>query len=247
MADRQRQGAVASVLLLTVALAIARPGATVPARRDRGQASRPPPDSVATEFQTALRVMAWRAAAARMHPEGLDRFRALVDMLMEVDSTATRAALFPELSSTEYRALDPAAVLVRVLARVAEDAPGLLHALVVRDVEIIGAVHEPPDRAYAVYRSTARLSGAEPSIRVMTLKLDGRHWKVLETDELEVIRESLRGLPRRAHPEPRGSSPGERPPDNGSIRESAPRARVISHPGLRQLDRGVSLAFVPGS
>ncbi len=170
-----------------------------------GQAANLPPDSLAAEFQASLRGLGWRAAAARMHPDALRRFRDLLDMLVEVDSTAVLETLFGGMSLADYRRLTPTQVFVRALGTMRTRTGGLLHAIVVREVEVIGAVTEPPDRAYAVYRSTAQLSGAEPEIRVMTLKRTGAGWGVLDSPELDVIRESLRGLPRRyraTHPPP---------------------------------------------
>ncbi len=161
------------------------------------------PDSVATEFQAALRGMGWQAAALRIHPEGLRRFHDLIDMLVEVDeSGATLEAFFGDMSAARYRALSSGEVFARVLASMRDHMGGLLHALVVRHVEIIGAVSEPPELAHVVYRSEAQLSGAVPELRVMTLKKADGRWLVLETPELEVIREALRGTPRRLQPSP---------------------------------------------
>lgn len=144
--------------------------------------------------------MDWRAVARRMHPDALARFHALIDRLVEVDGATTLDLLLPGLGLDEYRALGSEQVVVRALAALRDRAAGLLHALVVREVEVIGTVRGPPDRAYVVYRSTALLSGAVSEIRVMTLRRRADRWAVLESPELEVIRESFRGAPRRARP-----------------------------------------------
>ena len=158
------------------------------------------PDSLATEFQTALRAMAWSPAATRIHPDGLRRLHDQIDMLVEVDSATTLEVLFDGIGAAEYRSLSSADVFIRVMVYMANDMPGLLHALVVRDVGIIGAVMETQDLAHVVYRSEARLSGAVRELRVMTLKRSPDGWRVLETPELDVIREALRGIPRRGTP-----------------------------------------------
>ncbi len=176
------------------------------------QAPTPSPDSVAAEFQTALRAMAWRAAAVRMHSEALDRFRGVIDMAVELDdSGATLEELFGDTSEEQYWAASPAEVFVVSMRFMAKDMPGLVHALVVREVEILGTATEPPHLAHVVYRSEARLSGAVPEVRVMTLKRAEAGWRVLETPELDVIREALRGIPRT-----RGASPPNQPSAPGA-------------------------------
>jgi hypothetical protein len=103
--------------------------------------------------------------------------------------------------------------------------------LVDRDVEIIGAVEEPPDLAHAVYRNMDRIGGAVPEIRVMTLKRSGGDWLVLETEELDLIREALRGVGRRREqPRPIG--------ERCALRSSCPTTRLtfsrgLSAPGFR--------------
>ena len=46
-------------------------------------AQAPGPDSVATEFQSALRAVAWSAAVRRLHPEALDAFHFRMKILVE--------------------------------------------------------------------------------------------------------------------------------------------------------------------
>lgn len=161
------------------------------------------PDSVAAEFQAALQAMAWRAAALRLHAEGLRRFNDRIDVLVDLDeSGSTREAIFGRISEAEYRSLTSRDVFVRAMAALMDEMPGLLHALVVRKVHILGSVIEPPELAHVVYRSEAQLSGAVPEMRVMTLKRGTEGWRVLESQELDVIREALGGFIRRAEPPP---------------------------------------------
>lgn len=166
--------------------------------------SQPPsdatPDSVATEFQSALRAMAWRAAAQRMHPEGLGRFRERVDMLVDVNPETLLTQVFAGMSGEDYRALSEEEVFVRTMHATMSQMRGLLHAVVVRDVDVIGAVLETSDVAHVVYRSQAHLSGATPEMRVMTLKRAPQGWRVVDSPELDVIREALRGFNRGSVP-----------------------------------------------
>lgn len=162
-----------------------------------------PPDSVAAEFQAALRGMGWKAAAYRMHPDALQRIRDLVSMLVEVDETGeTRDYFFGAADRVDFRRLSSREFFASVMAVTLDELGGLLHAIVVRDVTIIGSVSDGPDLAHVVYSSHAELSGAEPEIRVMTMKRSAEGWRVLESQELEVIREALRGTPRRLRSAP---------------------------------------------
>lgn len=138
--------------------------------------------------------MAWRAAAQRMHPEGLARLRNRVDILVDVDPEALLDGAFGGLSLEEYRALSAEDVFVLTMRALASQMRGLIHALVVRDVEIIGGVEESSTVSHVVYRSLAHLSGAKPEMRVMTLKRWQRGWGVVDTPELDVIGEALRGF-----------------------------------------------------
>ncbi len=176
------------------------------------------PDSVATEFQAAFQAMAWRAAAHRMHPEGLQRFHDVIDIMLDADqSGAVREALFEGMSQDQYRQLSSRNVFILVMDRMMDEMRGLLHALVVRDVEVMGAVLEPPDLAHAVYRSEAQLSGAVPQMRVMTLKMSPEGWRVLETPELDVLREAVKGFSRRERPPPDDQPAGSKSQPSDSI------------------------------
>ena len=153
------------------------------------------PDSVAAEFQGALRAVAWRAAAARLHTEALADFHYRLSLLVEGDTTgASVERLYPERGLEAYREASQEEAFLRILEVLTEDALGLIHALVVRDVEIIGSVPEGPEVAHVVYRSTAILSGARPELRIMTMKREGDVWRVLTSQELDILVEAFRGV-----------------------------------------------------
>ena len=155
------------------------------------------PDSVATEFQSALRAVAWRAALVRLHPEALEDFHLRISILVESDTTrAPIQKLYPDGGLATFRSTSKEEVFLRVLEVLSEDALGLVHALVVRDVEVVGHVPEGPEMAHVVYRSTADLSGAEPELRLMTMKRDGDRWRVRASQEVDILFEAFRGISR---------------------------------------------------
>lgn len=163
--------------------------------------ARLPADSLAAEFQTAIRVSAWRAAARRMHPEALRRIHRRIEQFIEVDTTGqTLEAIFGSISEAEFWSLSSNEVFVRLMEAISRDIPGLIHFLVIQRIEVLGTVEEPPELAHVVYRSTLQLSGAEPEIRVMTLKRSDAGWLVLASQELDVIREAARGFLLREEP-----------------------------------------------
>ncbi len=179
------------------------------------------PDSVAEEFQSALRAVFWRGALSRLHPEALEAFHLRISILVESDTTRIPArTLYPDGGLAAFRATSREAVFLRVFEVLSQDAPGLVHALVVRDVEVIGHVPEGPDLAHVVYRSTADLSGAEPELRMMTMKRDGQRWGVKESQELDILFEAFRGISRKRSVPP-GGWPGGIVPDTASPRISA--------------------------
>ena len=190
----------ACCFVLGVALVVA------PCAAESAAAQRPlpgAPDSLAAEFQTAIRVAAWNAAARRMHPEALERIHQRIDILIEADTTGkVIEAIFGSVSEAEYREFSSADVFVAVLEAMSRYIRGVLYFIVIEDIEILGAIEEPPDLAHVVYRSSPQLSGAVPEVRVMTLKRTAEGWRVLKSPELETIREAARGFIMRPDPPP---------------------------------------------
>ncbi len=62
---------------------------------------------------------------------------------------------------------------------------------------------EGADAAHVVYRTTARISGGVPEMKVMTLSRTPDGWRVWWSDELEVLDAALRGIARSRTPPPR--------------------------------------------
>lgn len=156
-----------------------------------------PAAAVAQEFLDGFRASAWRATAQRMDEEALERFRGVVTMMTRIPrGDAFRDALLGGADSAAYAAMDDERVFAEAAAGVFTRMPGLLHALAVKDVEVVGSLRDASgDTAWAVYRSLADLSGAETEMRVMTLVRREGRWGVSRAPEIDVLLTALRGLP----------------------------------------------------
>lgn len=168
-----------------------------------------PPDSVAAGFQTALRAGAWEVVATLMDPDGLDRFRRLLRIVTDADGTgAVLDRLLPGASPDDLASLPGPELFVRAARTLGEELPGMAHSLGAREVTVLGGVREPPDRVHVVYRNRDLLAGAVPRIRVMTLRRREAGWRVVDSDELDLIREAIRGLARTRPPRSRSRERG---------------------------------------
>src|SRR5690606_9148977 len=106
-----------------------------------------------------------------------------------------------------FAALDAPQVFTRAIRNTIGDMPGLAHAFYDRDDAVLGAVSEGPDTAHVVYRTTARLTGSVPEVKVMQLARTPEGWRVLWSDELEVLDAALRGIAVGVPPVPPGGPP----------------------------------------
>jgi hypothetical protein len=169
---------------------------------------------VADEFQRAFESMVWRAAAVRMHPDALDRFHEVVTMLVATDaSTEVPERLLGGVDRGGYEELRAPEVFERVMTSLLQETPGLMHALVTRRHAVLGSVAEGADTVHVVYRVLPRLQGSAPEMKVMTLARAGGAggpWRVLGSDELDVVRAALRGIPV-------GIPAPPPPPDTGGV------------------------------
>jgi len=168
------------------------------------------PEATATLFLRSVRAIRWDAAAQLTHPRTLERFHTLVTMMSEADSAGQVRTYLTGTDAASYPTLSPADVFERALGAMMGDMPGLMHAVFDRDDEVLGHVLESADTAHVVYRTTARLSGAVPEVKVMQLTRTAAGWRVAWSDELEVLEAALRGVGRgRPSPPPAGSTPGQ--------------------------------------
>jgi hypothetical protein len=155
------------------------------------------PEATAILFLRSVRAIRWSAAAQFVHQRTLGRFRDVIGYMVDTDSTgalrreftgAERAAAFPTLP--------PDVVFTRAIGRMVDDMPGLMHSLFDHDDHVIGHVMEGTDTAHVVYRTLERLQGAQPEVRVIQMEHTPLGWRVLWSDELEVLYAALDGIPR---------------------------------------------------
>lgn len=168
------------------------------------------PESTAVLFLRSVRAIRWGAAAQFMHPATLARLRDVVGYMVDTDSTgALRRTYTGADDRTAFLALEPATVFERAVGRMVDDMPGLMHSLFDHDDDVIGHVAEGADTAHVVYRTIERLQGAQPEVRVIQMAHAPGGWRVLWSDELEVLEAALRGIPRsRRAPPPASGTPG---------------------------------------
>ncbi len=163
------------------------------------------PEAAAGLYLRSIRAIRWSAAAQFLHPATLDRFHDLVTMMAEADSSGGVRRYLTDTDRPGFAELDAATVFDRAVGTMIDDMPGLMHAFFDRDDEVLGHVSESADSAHVVYRTTARISGAVPEVKVMQLSRTAAGWRVLWSDELEVLDAALRGVPRRGREAPRFS------------------------------------------
>ncbi len=133
-----------------------------------------------------------------MHAGTLDRFKTTARMLAAADASGEVSRYLVGTDSSGLSGLGAAEVFDRVIGTMIGDMPGLMHSLYDRDDEVLGHVAEGQDTAHVVYRTMARMSGAVPEVEVMQLvRAPSAGWRVLWSDELEVLEAALRGVARR--------------------------------------------------
>ncbi|MEX2471054.1 MAG: hypothetical protein WEA34_02675 [Gemmatimonadota bacterium] len=154
------------------------------------------PDSAAALFIRSIRSTRWSTAAQFMDPEPLGLFHDVVTMITEPDASGDLLEYLTDTDTTAYRALDAPEVFDRALTTLTGDMPGLSYSLQDRDDEFLGHVMEGADSAHVVYRTQSRLSGALPEVKVMQMRRRPAGWRVLWSDELDVLETALRGAGR---------------------------------------------------
>ena len=119
-------------------------------------------------------------------------------MMAAADAEGRVSRYLVGADSTAIREMEAARVFERALEAILDDLPGLVHSVYDRDDEVLGHVSEGADSAHVVYRTTARLQGARPEVKVMQLRraAAGQGWRILWSDELEVLEAALRGAAR---------------------------------------------------
>lgn len=154
------------------------------------------PEAAAELFLRSVRAIRWDSTARLLDAEVLGRFRTTATMIADADRSGEMRTFLVGTDSAGLAALETTDVFARAIGALIEDMPGLMHALYDRDDQVIGAVAEGPDAAHVVYRTTARISGAVPEVKVMQLRSSPAGWRVVWSDELEVLEAALRGVGR---------------------------------------------------
>jgi hypothetical protein len=154
------------------------------------------PEEASELFLRSVRAIRWSAAAQFVDPETLDRFRLTVTMIADADTTGASRTYLVAADSLAMQALTSSEVFDRAIGVMIDDMPGLMHSLYDRDDEVLGHVAEGADGAHVVYRTTARISGAVPEVKVMQMRRGSEGWRVRWSDELEVLEAALRGFRR---------------------------------------------------
>lgn len=160
------------------------------------------PDEAAHHFLRSVRAIRWETAAQFLHPETQQRFRTTVEMIVDADTTGAMLGFLVAGDRAALEAQSDAIVFDEAIGAVIDDMPGLMHAIYDRDDEVVGAVSEGEIDAHVVYRTTARISGAVSEVKVMQLRRTGQGWRIVWSDELEVLDAALRGISRRTPPPP---------------------------------------------
>lgn len=155
------------------------------------------PEAAAELFLRSVRAIRWSTAAQLAHPETLARFSTMMRMFAAADTTGEVSRYLTGTDSAGLLELTPSEVFTRSVGATIDGLPGLMHALYDRDDEVLGHVAEGDATAHVVYRTTARISGAVPEVKVMHLeRVAERGWRILWSDELEVLEAALRGVAR---------------------------------------------------
>ena len=179
------------------------------------------PDSAAVLFIRSIRSLRWGAAAQFVDEETLDVFRNAVTMITEVEESGDLLRYLTNVDAASYPTLGASDVFARALTTLTNDMPGLANSLADRDDEFLGHVAAGSNAAHVVYRTQMRLSGSVPEVNDMQLRRGPQGWRVLWSDELDVLETALRGAARLRGPPtpppppplPPGSSP---PPEAGN-------------------------------
>lgn len=188
----QLSGPVLAALTVTLLSASVAP---VQAHQSLGELTATP-EAASGLFLRSVRAIRWSAAAQFMDDEALERFESTVTLISDPDATGQVRRYLTGVDSAGLAALDAATVFDRAIGVMIDDMPGLMNSIYDRDDEVLGHVPEGQDGGHVVYRTAARISGAVPEVKVMQMRRSAEGWRVLWSDELEVLEAALRGVPR---------------------------------------------------
>lgn len=179
-------------LILGLLLALSLSGALL-------QAAEPPaaesPDSVVQRYGAAIKANDYLKAAELMHPEALEKFKALLLPLLDVpqeDKERGALALFRGAKDVAaVKKLPPAEFFASFLGGIADSAPLIKDALGSANMSPIGSVPEG-DVLHVVCRTSVMVKGISlTKLEVVSLKRSAGNWRVLLSAELEGMAQIL--------------------------------------------------------
>lgn len=155
------------------------------------------PESVAESYLQALKAGQYLPAAELMHPEALEKFRAMVLPVVEEsaggDQTESLLPLFRGASNiAALKKFSPAEFFAAFLGAITDANPGMKEALASGSLTMIGSVPEG-DTIHVVCRTAGTVEGITFSkMEVVSLKRSTGSWRVLLSGEMEGIVQALR-------------------------------------------------------
>jgi hypothetical protein len=169
------------------------------------------PEAAAHTFYQSFQRGRWADMAETLHPDALDLFRTRLLQVTRNDSSGevARQVFGSEPAELETMATDE--LFTRLLRGVLGYAPGMIQAMTGKGITILGHVVETsygPEAvaggaardgptAHVVMRTREPLSGSAPSrIAVISLARDGERWRVIWSEELDVIATALVAVPK---------------------------------------------------
>jgi len=196
-----------SILILT-ALAVA-PGAGY------AQAAQDTPESVAKAYFAAMQAGDWAKCASFMHTEALASMKRSFAAVINADKTGDAAkTIFKLKSSAEYAQLSEAAVFERLMDFITSVAPDMKTALAASTNTVLGKVDENPDLTHLVFRTQAKLAGAEMSeVDLISFKRQGATWRALLTSDMEEMLNKFAEAMAPATKEEKSAPAGTRKPE----------------------------------
>ena len=160
------------------------------------------PEAVAAQAMRAMNAQGHAEFASYMHPDALKSFR---KMMSEVLDSAAASKAESEILGLFHEAKSVAALneltdqqfFTSFLQGVTGRIPNLKDALGGAEFEILGHVKEGADVAHVVTRIKISMAGASvKKMSVISLRRDGKTWKMLLTGELEGLAAMLKGRQR---------------------------------------------------
>ena len=174
------------------------------------------PESVVERYTAAMQRGDWKASAALMHPDALQKlkrmFRPIV-FAVTAPGLDVGKTFFGLRTPAEFDRLSDAQAYERLMATVTKMNPEVSSALATSKSQILGHVLEAPDTAHVVYRMTVKTQGISVTkVAVMPVKKVGTTWGGLLTGDIEGMAAALsRAIPGQAKPKSLVKKPAVKP------------------------------------